>query len=425
MANTVVPIPTLVQGKSSLYNHSDPLIRRLRLEDPYGRPIDSLREVFLGKEVVIFYIGSMHGNDNLTDLNKDLVNLALAQPKTCSVIYVSVDSTQTAIELVAKNKPFLRMSLLDSSDFAVMESQDNLDKKKRVAMDEVLRDEDFITGEEYGAGGVNVPFGKEDDASEYVRPLSRAAITQLTHSYGTPALAVYHIPSHRFISTNTRRSQFRADRIGINYKQWLGGSKKTGLGDVWDLIKVPVAVVVGGVGYTLIRLFKGEEWNVVPQIFSNMQLAGPDVHSPPPTLIEHAKSAFVLPQASNGGYLPYWLAFVAVVSVYNTIQAFVTPTLTKRIYSRKPEEVTGIGRRTFGVWTLLAACIRIYAAYEINNPALYNLTLASYVLAGGHFLSELFIFKSAGLQAPALSPVLVAIPSMIWLVMQRQHYLSV
>jgi hypothetical protein len=46
----------------------------------------------------------------------------------------------------------------------------------------------------------------------------------------------------------------------------------------------------------------------------------------------------VLPQASNGGYLPYWLAFVAVVSVYNTIQAFVTPTLTKRIYSRKPEE---------------------------------------------------------------------------------------
>jgi hypothetical protein len=39
-----------------------------------------------------------------------------------------------------------------------------------------------------------------------------------------------HIPSHRFISTNTRRSQFRADRIGINYKQWLGGSKKTGLG---------------------------------------------------------------------------------------------------------------------------------------------------------------------------------------------------
>jgi hypothetical protein len=78
---------------------------------------------------------------------QDLVNLALGQPKTCSIIYVSVDTTQTAVESVAKNKPFLRMSLLDSSDFAAMENHDNLDAKKRVAMSEVLRDEDFITGE--------------------------------------------------------------------------------------------------------------------------------------------------------------------------------------------------------------------------------------------------------------------------------------
>lgn len=105
-------------------------------------------------------------SDNLTDLNKagsaliyqlmsranllhlqDLINLGLGEPKTCAIIYVSVDTTQSAIEYVAKNKPFMRMSLLDSSDFAVMESHDNMDSKKRVAMDEVLRDEDFITGE--------------------------------------------------------------------------------------------------------------------------------------------------------------------------------------------------------------------------------------------------------------------------------------
>jgi len=78
---------------------------------------------------------------------QDLVNLALGQPKTCSIIYVPVDTTQTAVESVAKNKPFLRMSLLDSSDFAAMENHDNLDIKKRVAMSEILRDEDFITGE--------------------------------------------------------------------------------------------------------------------------------------------------------------------------------------------------------------------------------------------------------------------------------------
>lgn len=62
MSDYTTPIPTLVQGKSSLYNVSDPLIRRLRLEDPYGRPIEDLGRIFQGKEVVIFYVGSTHGN---------------------------------------------------------------------------------------------------------------------------------------------------------------------------------------------------------------------------------------------------------------------------------------------------------------------------------------------------------------------------
>jgi hypothetical protein len=68
MSNSITPIPTLVQGKSSLYNHTDPLIRRLRLEDPYGRPIENLREVFLGKEIIIFYAGSYQGNGKFVRL---------------------------------------------------------------------------------------------------------------------------------------------------------------------------------------------------------------------------------------------------------------------------------------------------------------------------------------------------------------------
>jgi hypothetical protein len=80
-------------------------------------------------------------------VKQDLINLALRQPKTCSIIYVPVDTTQSAIEAVVKNKPFLRMSLLDNSDFAAMETADNKDQRKRVALDEVLRDEDFITAE--------------------------------------------------------------------------------------------------------------------------------------------------------------------------------------------------------------------------------------------------------------------------------------
>jgi hypothetical protein len=98
---------------------------------------------------------------------------------------------------------------------------------------------------------------------------------------------------------------------------------------------------------------------VIPQIFQNLEMVNFE-KAPSPSLFEQAKSLAgersrstlvgwiseefprfplaVLPQASNGGYLPYWLAFVSVVSVFNTVQTFVSPTLTKRIYSKKPEE---------------------------------------------------------------------------------------
>lgn len=39
------------------------------------------------------------------------------------------------------------MSLLDNSDFAVMATKENLEEKKRAVLEEVLRDEEFITGE--------------------------------------------------------------------------------------------------------------------------------------------------------------------------------------------------------------------------------------------------------------------------------------
>jgi hypothetical protein len=62
MSDGITPIPTPVQGKSSLYTHPDPLLRRLRLEDPYGRPIETLKRDLAGKEVIIFYVGSVHGS---------------------------------------------------------------------------------------------------------------------------------------------------------------------------------------------------------------------------------------------------------------------------------------------------------------------------------------------------------------------------
>jgi hypothetical protein len=66
----------------------------------------------------------------------------------------------------------------------------------------------------------------------------------------------------------------------------------------------------------------------------------------------------------------------AVISVFNSVQAYSTLALTSRVYNpssidpppKVPKHVTGLSSRTFGTWTFLAAVIRLYAAYNITDP---------------------------------------------------------
>ncbi|KAI5481869.1 hypothetical protein MNV49_000146 [Pseudohyphozyma bogoriensis] len=125
-----------------------------------------------------------------------------------------------------------------------------------------------------------------------------------------------------------------------------------------------------------------------------------------------AFSAF-LPEGE--GYLPYWMLFVSSLAIFNSAQNFLTTSLTRKIFSKSPASVTALQARTFAVWTLASAAIRIYAAYNINVKGFYDLALISYVLALGHFVSELVIFKTAGIGAGLISPLIVASTSLIWM----------
>jgi hypothetical protein len=47
----------------------------------------------------------------------------------------------------------------------------------------------------------------------------------------------------------------------------------------------------------------------------------------------------ILPKAPlNSGALPLWIAFSTVLGVFNTVQCFISPKLSKRVYSRKPQQ---------------------------------------------------------------------------------------
>ncbi|KAJ5902867.1 Ergosterol biosynthetic protein 28 [Penicillium taxi] len=123
------------------------------------------------------------------------------------------------------------------------------------------------------------------------------------------------------------------------------------------------------------------------------------------------------------GLLPKWLLFVSVVSAVNSVQSYVSPDYTSKLYTNGALAVGALPGRVFGTWTFLSAVIRMTAAYNIDSPIAYNLAIWTYAIALAHFTGEL-IFGNAVLKGRFLSPLIVASSSVAWMLTQREFYLG-
>lgn len=124
---------------------------------------------------------------------------------------------------------------------------------------------------------------------------------------------------------------------------------------------------------------------------------------------------------------------VSIISIGNSIQAYSTMHYTARVYSgtavfpgsKTPlNPVTPLSARTFGTWTFLSSIIRLYAAYYIDNPVIYQLALWTYGIAFGHFMSEWLCFGTAKWGKGLAGPVIVSTTSMAWMYLQWGSYVS-
>ncbi|KAJ4422194.1 ergosterol biosynthesis protein [Gnomoniopsis sp. IMI 355080] len=160
-----------------------------------------------------------------------------------------------------------------------------------------------------------------------------------------------------------------------------------------------------------------------------------------------------LPSAEDG-YLPYYLLLVSVAAIGNGAQNLFTLHYTRRIYNglfvsnssaaspdsvskiipaataakqNKPaaapsDQVTPLAARLFGVYTILAGVIRVYGAYRVNDPALYQLCLFTHLLAVSHFTSEIVVFKTLKLGWEHAFPLSAGIGGSVWMTLQYSNY---
>lgn len=111
--------------------------------------------------------------------------------------------------------------------------------------------------------------------------------------------------------------------------------------------------------------------------------------------------------------------------MFNSAQTYLSGLeLTRRVYENKPQQTTDLSARTFGTWTFVSAVIRFYGAYYLTNPQVYQITLASYLIAFVHFVSEWLIFKTAKFGKGLLGPLIVATSTIVWMTLQKDYYTS-
>lgn len=114
-----------------------------------------------------------------------------------------------------------------------------------------------------------------------------------------------------------------------------------------------------------------------------------------------------------------------MVSIGNSIQAYFSLAGSQQVYAgTSPSQVTPLSARTFGTWTAITSIIRLYGAYHIQNPAVYEMTLWTFGVAFAHFALEWLVYGTAKLGKGLAGPLIVSTVTASWMVAQWDSYAS-
>ncbi|SPO25414.1 uncharacterized protein UTRI_03169_B [Ustilago trichophora] len=255
------------------YQHPDPLLRRLRLVDAYGVPVD-LRRTFRDTKVVGFYFASQWAGQPLKEYHQAISDFCRQHPHEFKAIYVSVDVDEQWYKAGVKDKPWISMVWNDGSSMpaeradrtAAPTSPDgDLDELPRL-----YNNEDFLLANEQD---IDESLSHTDKSGEaYLRPFSRVHLAAKLNIIAAPTLCIYHLESGKMLEWNVRMGRLSSNRSKETWERWRAGESAASFGLRDAFAAAPYTILVGllAILYFVFVRYAGEEYNVLRKTLHNL-----------------------------------------------------------------------------------------------------------------------------------------------------------
>ncbi|GAA6006791.1 thioredoxin family protein [Rhodotorula paludigena] len=233
----------------ALYSHPDPLLRRLRLRDGFGKDVDLERE-FRDTKLVLFFFGATWRGSSREPFDL-LTTFARKHPHQCKVVYVSVDQTEAAFEANTRQKPWLAMEWNDGSN---MSPPDDVPVEEEVppagSTPTSAPLEPFLLA---GDPDLEEEVHVQDPAgSLYLRPYSRVYLADKWTILGVPNLVAYHVPSRKVLTYHARWELLKDHKADATWAKWSRGEKvEMTIGDFVHALRWSLGLAVVASAYAI------------------------------------------------------------------------------------------------------------------------------------------------------------------------------
>lgn len=249
------------------YQHPDPLLRRLRLVDPHGVPVD-LRRTFRDTKVVGFYFASQWAGQPLKEYHSAISDFCRTHPHEFTAVYVSVDVDEQWYKAGVKDKPWISMVWNDGSSMPA-ERSDRTTLAGDGELDELPRlynNEDFLLANEVD---IDESLSHTDKSGEaYLRPFSRVHLAAKLNIIAAPTLCIYHVETGKMLEWNVRMGRLSSARSKDTWEKWRAGesASRFSVGDAFAMAPYTFFIGLLAVAYLLYVRWAGEEANVLRRL---------------------------------------------------------------------------------------------------------------------------------------------------------------